>query len=192
MKAPSILDLIEVAAKSTEPPPVYPIHQNPKSIHRQPIDYLDGYTGYTGYTGKTGGGGGAPAPEGVEGESFAPQKDATDYPLLPQDQTGRSRFLAAATNLVNRISDAYGCDDLPGNERAELHRQATESIEAIRCFVLLARQAGLTIGRHSCWQEWGIEPEAFTLPDIDGSSQATPFTGNSSLAISDVGGRQTW
>lgn len=192
MKAPSILDLIEVATKPVEGSSVYPIHRNAKSIHLQPIDYLGGYTGYTRYTEKTEGGGGDYTPEGVEGESFAPQKDASDYPLLPQDQTGRSRFWVAVTNLVNRISDAYGCDDCPGNERAELHRQAAESIEAIKCFVLLARQAGLTIGRHSCWQEWWIEPEAFTLPDIDGSSRGVSSTGNSSLAISDVGGRQTW
>lgn len=55
MKAPSILDLIEVATKPVEGSSVYPIHRNAKSIHRQPIDYLDGYTGYTRYTGKTGG-----------------------------------------------------------------------------------------------------------------------------------------
>ena len=156
MKAPSILDLIELAAKSTESPPVYLIHQNAKSIHRQPIDYLDRYTGYTRYTGKTEGGGGDYTPEGVEGESFAPQKDASDYPLLPNDKAGIDRFFVAVDNLVNRISDAYGCDQCPGNERAELHQQATESIEAIKCFVMLARQAGLAIGSHPCWQSWGL------------------------------------
>ena len=156
MKAPSILDLIEVAVKSTESPSVYPIHQNPKSIHLQPIDYLDGYTGYTRYTGKTEGGGDGSAPEGVEGESFAPQKDATDYPLLPQDQAGRRRFFVAVANLVDDISDAYDCDQCPGDERAELHQQAAESIEAIKCFVMLARQADLAIGAHPCWVKWGI------------------------------------
>ena len=156
MKAPSILDLIEIATKPVEGSPVYPIHQNAKSIHLQPIDYLDGYTGYTRYTGKTEGGGGDYTPEGVEGESFAPQKDATDYPLLPHYQAGRNRLLVAVTHLVDAMADAYGCDQCPGNERAELHQQATESIEAIKCFVLLARQAGLAIGSHPCWQSWGL------------------------------------
>jgi len=156
MKAPSILDLIEVATKPVEGSSVYPIHRNAKSIHRQPIDYLDGYTGYTRYTGKTGGGGGTHATEGVGGESFAPQKDATDYPLLPQDQAGISRFFVVVTHLVDGISDAYGCDQCPGNERAELHQQAADSIEAVKCFVMLARQAGLAIGSHPCWQSWGL------------------------------------
>ena len=141
---------------------------------------------------KNRGGVGQVRPEADAGNDFALPKDATDYPLLPQDQAGRSRFVAAVTNLVNGICDAYGCDDCPGNERAELHRQAAEGMEAIKCFVLLARQAGLAIGRHQCWEEWGLAADTFTLPYIHGSSQATPSTGNSNLAISDVGGRQTW
>ena len=156
MKAPSILDLIEVAAKSTESPPVYLIHQNEKSIHRQPIDYLDGYTGYTRYTEKTEGGGATHAPEGVVGDFFAPPQDARDHQLLPQDQAGGRRFFVAVANLVDDISDAYDCDQCPGDERAELHQQAAESIEAIKCFVMLARQAGLAIGSHPCWQSWGL------------------------------------
>ncbi len=108
---------------------------------------------------KTEGGYPSPAPEGVEEDVSALPKDATDYPLLPQDQTGRSRFLAAVTNLVNRMSDAYGCDQCPGNERAELHQQADESIEAIKCFVMLARQADLAIGSHPCWVRWGLSPD---------------------------------
>lgn len=156
MKSPSILDLIEVATKPAEGSSVYPIHQNAKLIHRQPIDYSDGYTGYTRYTGKTEGGGDGYAPEGGEGESFAPQKDTIDYPLLPQDQADIRRFFVGVANLVDAISDAYGCDQCPGNERAELHRQAAESIEAIKCFVMLARQADLAIGRHRCWVRWGI------------------------------------
>src|SRR5574343_1993672 len=156
MKAASILDLIEIATKPVEGSPVYPIHQNEKSIHRQPIDYLDGYTGYTRYTEKTEGGGATHAPEGEAGDFFAPPQDARDHQLLPQDQAGRRRSFVAVANLVDDISDAYDCDQCPGDERAELHQQAAESIEAIKCFVMLARQAGLAIGSHPCWQSWGL------------------------------------
>jgi hypothetical protein len=105
---------------------------------------------------KTGGGYPYPAPEGVESGYSALPKDASDYPLLPNDKAGIDRFFVAVENLVNRISDAYGCDQCPGNERAELHQQAAESIEAIKCFVMLARQANLAIGMHPCWVKWGI------------------------------------
>jgi hypothetical protein len=105
---------------------------------------------------KTGGGYPYPAPEGVESGYSALPKDASDYPLLPNDKAGIDRFFVAVNNLANRISDAYGCDQCPGNERAELHQQAAESIEAIKCFVMLARQAGLAIGAHPCWVRWGI------------------------------------
>ena len=87
---------------------------------------------------------------------FALPTDAADHAAIPHDETGKRRFFVAVRQLVDAIADAYGCDQCPGNERAELHQQAAESIEAIKCFVMLARQAGLAIGRHPCWVKWEI------------------------------------
>lgn len=105
---------------------------------------------------KTEGGYTSPAPEEVEVDSSTLPKDATGYPLLPQDKAGRSRFFVAVRYLVDGIADAYGCDQCPGNERAELLQQAAGSIEAVKCFVILAQQAGLRIGLHPCWGRWGL------------------------------------
>lgn len=102
------------------------------------------------------GGVGLVRPEADARDAFALLKDASDYPLLPQDPTGRSRFFVAVRHLVDAIADAYGCDDCPGDERAKLHQQAADSVEAIKCFVLLARQAGIRIGFHPCWTLWGV------------------------------------
>lgn len=82
---------------------------------------------------------------------FAPLSDAADHAAIPQDKTGKRRFFVAVHQLVDAIADAYDCDQCPGNERAALHQQAANGIEAIKCFVLLARQADLAIGRHPCW-----------------------------------------
>lgn len=149
----SMLDLIEKAAAQPEAEKVFIKHFDPKSKHLQVTDYKGVNTLNTS---KTGGGTPTPAPERGEQEVFALPSDAADCAALPQDQTGKRRFFVAVQHLVNAIADAYGCDQCPGNERDELHQQAADSIEAIKCFVMLARQAGLAIGSHPCWQGWGL------------------------------------
>lgn len=149
----SMLDLIEKAAAKPEAEKVFIKHFAQKNKHLQDTDYKGVNTLNTS---KTRGGAPTPAPEGGEQGVFALPSDAADHAALPQDETGKRRFFVAVHQLVDAIADAYGCDQCPGNERAELHQQAAESIEAIKCFVMLARQAGLAIGGHPCWVAWEI------------------------------------
>jgi len=155
----SMLDLIEKAAAKPEAEKVFIKHFDQKNQHLQAADYKGVNTFNTLNTSKTRGGTPYPAPEGVAQGVFAPLSDAANHAAIPQDETGKRRFFVAVHQLVDAIADAYDCDQCPGNERAELHQQATDSIEAIKCFVLLARQAGLAIGRHSCWPQWGLAPD---------------------------------
>lgn len=149
----SMLDLIaKAAATGTDTKTGY----TPLGAEMYPIvsDCLERRTPLTPHTPVENRGG--VRPEADARDAFALFKDASDYPLLPQDQAGRSRFFVAVRLLVDAIADAYGCDDCPGDERAQLHQQATNSVEAIKCFVLLARQAGIRAGFHPCWKLWGV------------------------------------
>ena len=152
----SMLDLIEKAAAQPESEKVFIKHFDPKNQHLQAADYKGVNTLNTLNTSKTRGGTPYPAPEGVAQGVFALPTDAADHASIPQDETGKRRFFVAVHQLVDAIADAYGCDQCPGNERAELHQQVAYSIEAIKCFVLLARQAGLAIGMHPSWAKWGV------------------------------------
>ena len=152
----SMLDLIEKAAAKPDAEKVFIKHFDQKNQHLQAADYKGVNTFNTLNTSKTRGGTPTPAPEGGEQGLFALPSDAVDCAAIPQDQTGKRRFFVAVHQLVDAIAEAYGCDQCPGNERAELHQQAAESIEAIKCFVMLARQADLAIGRHRCWVTWEI------------------------------------
>jgi len=152
----SMLDLIEKAAAQPEAGKVFIKHFDPKNKHLQVADYKGVNTLNTLNTSKTWGGTPYPAPEGVAQGVFALPTDAVGHAAIPHDETGKRRFFVAVHQLVAAIADAYGCDQCPGNERAELHQQATDSIEAIKCFVLLARQANLAIGMHPSWARWGV------------------------------------